>query len=71
MVTSAIILGIVEILGLLNTAEFSNTPKYSSIIKPSTFILARQNSIDRFFIETKNLQKKIDTTVERQAKDNK
>lgn len=71
MVTSVIILGIVEILSLLNTTEFSNTPKYSSIIKPSTFILARHNSIDEFFLESKNLKIKIDARLERLAKDNK
>lgn len=71
VITAIIIISIVEILSLLNTPEFSNTPKYSSIIKPSAFILSRQDSIDDFFADAKYLKTEIDTTLERQAKDNK
>lgn len=69
--TSIIIIFTVEILSLLNTAEFSNTPKYSAIIKPSSFILSRKHSTNEFFDKTKDIKREIDDVLKSQKTDNK
>lgn len=62
--TSVVIIGIIEVFSFLNIAEFSNTPRYSSFIRPPAFILAQADSIDDFFIDAKDLRIKIDEELQ-------
>jgi len=66
-VASLTIIAIIEIFGLLNSDGFSNTPKYSSIIKPSVFLLSRKSSIDGFFSNVQNIKSSIDKDLIRQT----
>lgn len=71
LLASMTIIGIIEIFSLLNTAEFSNTPKYSAIIKPTVFLMSPTNSIDGFFSNVKSIKNSIDKNIRNQSSDNK
>jgi len=62
--TSIVIIGMIEIFSLLNATEFSNTPRYSSVIKPPMFILAPASTIDDFFAGTTNIKDNIDEELQ-------
>lgn len=61
--TSVVIIGIIEIFSLLNATEYSNTPKYSAVIKPPAFILTTPDSVETFFNQTNTIRKNIDNVL--------
>ncbi len=60
---SVIILGLVEFLSFLHAPEFTNTPEYSSIIKPANYIFVKQQSLNDFFNSTQQIKSAIDNEV--------
>lgn len=63
IISSVIILGLVELLTLLHTPEFTNKPEYSGIIKPANYIFVEQQSLDDFFKNTLQLKSEIDNII--------
>ena len=63
IITSILLLGLVEFLSFLHVPEFSNEPEYSGIIKPAQYIFVPQQTLDEFFANTQSLKLEIDNKV--------
>ena len=63
IISSFLILSLIELSSLLNNPSFSNLPNYSSIIRPNTFILSKQHTLNSFFEETSYLKESVDEMI--------
>jgi len=59
IIASVIIIGLVGVLDFLNKPEFTNSPEYSGIIRPSNYIFSQQQSLDDFFKASNSIKLKI------------